>query len=58
MQVLRWIDNCTAEQHARLYHKFDNSRGIDYARAGYVELDATKTMEECLLVLRGRGRFR
>ena len=24
-QVPRWIDDCTTEQSARLYHKFDNA---------------------------------
>ena len=40
LQVLRWINNHTVEQSAWIYHKFDNTRGSDYARAGSVELDA------------------
>ena len=46
IQVLRWIDNCIAEQSAQLYHKFDNTRGSDYARDGSMELNVAKTMEE------------
>ena len=46
MQVPRWIDNCIAEQSAQLYHKFDNARGSNYARARSVELDVAETMEE------------
>ena len=46
LQVSRWIDNCTVEQSARLYHKFDNVRGSDYARVGSVELDVAETMKE------------
>ena len=46
MQVPSWIDNCTVKWSAPLYHKFDNVRGSNYARAGSVKLDATKTMEE------------
>ena len=38
MQVPRWIDKCTTEHSARLYHKFDNARGSDYARVGSTEL--------------------
>ena len=46
MQLPRWIDNCTTEQSARLYHKFDNALNSDYTRAGSVELDVAETMEE------------
>ena len=46
MQVPRWIDNCTAKQSALLYHKFNNARCSDYARAGLMEPDALETMEE------------
>ena len=45
----RWIDNCTIEQSARIYHKFDNTQGSDYARTRSMELDAAKTMEEELV---------
>ena len=49
--MLRWIDNCTTEQSALLYHKFDNARGSDYTRARYMELDVValdvvETMEK------------
>ena len=50
----RGINNCTAEQSARLYHKFDNARGSNYARAGLVELDVAETMEEELVSIAGR----
>ena len=30
----RWIDNRIVKQSAWTYHKFDNARGSDYARAG------------------------
>ena len=52
-QVPRWIDNFTAEQNARSYHKVDNTRGSDYARAGLLELDASETMEEELVGIAG-----
>ena len=42
----RWIDKCNVEQSARLYYKFDNAQGNDYARVGSVELDVTETMEK------------
>ena len=37
-QGQRRRDNCTTEQSARLYHKFDNTRGSDCAQARVVEL--------------------
>ena len=52
MQTRRWIDNCIAEQSAWLHHKFDNTRGSDYAigsdyaRAGSTEMDAVEILEE------------
>ena len=46
MQVPRWIDNWIIEQSARLHHKFDNTRGRDYARVGSMELDVTEIPEE------------
>ena len=49
LQVPRWIDNRIAEQSARIYHKFDNARGSNYALAGSVELDVAETMEEELV---------
>ena len=45
----RWIENCTSQQSALLYHKFDNARGSDFARVVVVELDAVETMEEELV---------
>ena len=53
MKLPRWIDNYTVELSARLYHKFDNARGSNYARAGSTELDALETMEKYWSVLRG-----
>ena len=50
------IDNYTIEKSARLYHKFDNARGSNYARAGSVKLDAAKTMEEQLVGIAGGVR--
>ena len=46
LQVPKWIDHHSAEQSARLYHKFNNTRGSDYAQPRSVELDASETMEE------------
>ena len=54
--MLRWIDNSTAKQNARIYHKFDNTRGSDYARARSVELGATKIMEEEMVGIAGGVR--
>ena len=48
-QVPRWIENCTTKQSARLYHKFDNTRGSDFARVVVAKLDAVETMEEELV---------
>ena len=48
-QVSRWINNCTVEQSAWLYHKFDNAQGSNYARVVVAELDAAKTMDEELV---------
>ena len=49
-QELRWIDKCTAEQSARLYHKVDN------ARARSMELDVVEIMkEELVSISRGGG---
>ena len=45
----RWIENCTVEQSAQLYHKFDNARGSDFARVMVKELDAAETMGEELV---------
>ena len=42
----RWVDNCIAEQSARLYRKVDSARGSDYARTMAVELGAMETQEE------------
>ena len=47
--MLRWIDDCTSEQSARLYHKFDNARGSDFAKVVAVKLDAEETMEKELV---------
>ena len=52
-QVSRWIDNFTAEQNARLYHKVDNTRGSDYVRARSVVLDVVETMEKKLVDIAG-----
>ena len=52
----RWIENCTSKQSARLYHKFDNARGSDFARVMVVELDVTETMEEDLISI-ARARW-
>ena len=32
LQVLKWIDHHTVEQSARLYYKFNNTRGSDDAQ--------------------------
>ena len=45
----RWIDDRTAEQSARLYHKVDNARGSDYARYGAMVLNVAETTEEELV---------
>ena len=59
--MLRWIENCTAEQSAQIYHKFDKARGSDFARVVVAQLDATETMEKELVniaraVLQGKCR--
>ena len=36
----RWVDDCITKQSAQLYHKFDNARGSDYAKARAMEQDA------------------
>ena len=50
----RGINNRTAEQSARLYHKFDNARGSNYAQVGLVDLNVAKTREEELVIIAGR----
>ena len=45
----RWIENCTTEQSARLYHKFDNAQVSDFARAIGAKLNAIETMEKELV---------
>ena len=37
--MVRWINNCTAEQSARLYHKYDKAQGSDFARVVATEMD-------------------
>ena len=46
MQVPRWIDNWIVEQSAQLHHKFDNTRGSNYAQVGSMELDVAEIPEE------------
>ena len=51
----RCIDDCIIEQSARLYHRFENNRGSDFARAVAVKLDVTETMKEELVGIVGAG---
>ena len=47
--MVRWINNCTAEQSARLYHKYDKAQGSNFARVVATEMDTAETMEEELV---------
>ena len=42
----RSVDDCIAEQSARLYHKANNARGSNFARTVTIELGVMETQEE------------
>ena len=50
-----WINECTTKQSAWLYHKVDNDRGSDFARAIATELDVAETMEKEMVSIARAG---